>query len=460
VLIYRVFYKLILNLIQFTLWIEKIFSFKLIKGKMAQIIEQKNSHLIFYRNFEQFKTAKTPLWIHAASGELEYAKPLLREIKKQNPKQCILVTYFSPSALPMIEKTKEIDIWAPLPWDTDDEIINFLNKFDPQILILARTDLWPNVIHRCKNRKIKTILMGATFAEGSKKIKGLGKWVTKLALQNLDSILLVTKSDQQMLESIYSDQFTNKTLVIGDPRMDQVYYRIQEKRILPQDLTKWASENLLMVAGSTWPEDEEPLLKAVALLNNLNVENKKNKILLVPHENTKEHIESLKRLCISHKLSVSVWTESLSHSTSQNIASQNIASQNIASQNITSQILIFDQMGYLSDLYQLAPLAFVGGSFRSQVHSVMEALAYGCKVLVGPHYKNNREAIAFVKLQFVIPCEGYKDLIKAIQIHSLDQKPERLSIQRQIIQDKIFSQRGATQIVFTTCRDALLATRN
>lgn len=419
--VYQLIYKWVLNFVQFILYIEKLapiklFNVKLFKGKMAQIIEQKNLHPTFYRN----SLPTNPIWIHAASGELEYAKPLFREIKKQNPKQSILVTYFSPSALSMIEKTKEIDAWSPLPWDTDSEILNFLNKFKPQVLIIARTDLWPNLIRHCKNRNIKTILMGATFAEGSKKIKGLGKWVTKLALTNLDHILVVSQTDQQMLESIYSDQFAKKTIVSGDPRLDQVYHRIQEKRPLPQLLTDWARNNLVLVAGSTWPEDEQPLIKALAHLN--------LKALIVPHENTYKHIDSLKKLCVANGLSVSVWSE---------------YKMNSDEQNITSQILIFDQMGLLADLYQLAPLAFVGGSFKAQVHSVMEALAYGCKVFVGPHYKNNREAIEFSKLQFVIPCKDCEDLINKLASTLASQNAQ----EKTLIQDRVLSQRGATQTV-------------
>jgi 3-deoxy-D-manno-octulosonic-acid transferase len=61
--------------------------------------------------------------------------------------------------------------------------------------------------------------------------------------------------------------------------------------------------------------------------------------------------------------------------------------------------LIVDQTGILAELYLKARWAFVGGSFRKTVHSVMEPLAAGCVTFVGPLHTNNREAVAFEKMQ-------------------------------------------------------------
>jgi 3-deoxy-D-manno-octulosonic-acid transferase len=59
------------------------------------------------------------------------------------------------------------------------------------------------------------------------------------------------------------------------------------------------------------------------------------------------------------------------------------------------QVLILDQIGCLQEIYAWGDLAFVGGSFKDKVHSVMEPLAAGLPVMVGPHHNNNREALHF-----------------------------------------------------------------
>lgn len=57
--------------------------------------------------------------------------------------------------------------------------------------------------------------------------------------------------------------------------------------------------------------------------------------------------------------------------------------------------MLVDSVGLLAELYTLGQIAFVGGSFRGSVHSVMEPLAAGCITLVGPDHLNNREAVEF-----------------------------------------------------------------
>ncbi|MBY0383898.1 hypothetical protein K2X05_01965, partial [bacterium] len=57
------------------------------------------------------------------------------------------------------------------------------------------------------------------------------------------------------------------------------------------------------------------------------------------------------------------------------------------------------KVGFLAELYKQSDFSFIGGSFRKQVHSVMESLACGCLTFVGPFYHNNREAIDFSQLK-------------------------------------------------------------
>ncbi|MCB0394319.1 MAG: hypothetical protein KDD25_07155, partial [Bdellovibrionales bacterium] len=97
---------------------------------------------------------KRPIWIHTSSGEFEYAKPLIRKLKEQNPKCLILVTYFSPTYKKNIESFKEVDFAVPSPFDTPSEVRKFLDYFNPAILLISRTDLWPEMLTQTRNRGI------------------------------------------------------------------------------------------------------------------------------------------------------------------------------------------------------------------------------------------------------------------------------------------------------------------
>src|SRR6185437_15712095 len=60
---------------------------------------------------------RPPIWIHASSGEFEYARPVIRQLKAADPAQPIVVTYFSPSYASAIAATPGVDWSTPLPLD-------------------------------------------------------------------------------------------------------------------------------------------------------------------------------------------------------------------------------------------------------------------------------------------------------------------------------------------------------
>ncbi len=308
------------------------------------------------------------IWFHAASGEIEYIRPLLRLWKQKHPEDLLFLTYFSTSARSMIRSLTEIDGWAPLPFDLPGPCEKFIKHLNPDILVIARTDLWPTLLAKMGSRP--KILIASTWTEGSQKAVGAGRWMSLWCIKYLNKICVVSESDAAFLKTLKSNVPCSVT---GDPRFDQVQFRLQQQRPLPNLLKTWSHGQSVVIAGSTWAEDEEVLLPSWK-----SVAEPGRRLLLVPHETTQEHLTLLTKTLTSANLTFTLWSECF-HSTNP----------------ISTDILIFNQKGWLAELYQLADLAFIGGSFKKQVHSVMEALGCGLPVLVGPCYRNNREAIEF-----------------------------------------------------------------
>jgi 3-deoxy-D-manno-octulosonic-acid transferase len=159
--------------------------------------------------------------------------------------------------------------------------------------------------------------------------------------------------------------------VLGDTRFDQVQFRLKNPKALPAQLRPTLPA---LVAGSTWPQDERILIEGLAPL----LLKQKIQMLLVPHEPTNAHIQSLERQLTKAGLQFQKYSDGLAWT--------------------SAQVLIVDQVGVLAELYQWANIAFVGGSFKASVHSVMEPLGAGCLTLVGPYYSNNREALEFSQI--------------------------------------------------------------
>ncbi|MNJ94688.1 3-deoxy-D-manno-octulosonic acid transferase [compost metagenome] len=345
----------------------------LAQGKLQQMILDKNQGFVHLKHphTQSAIAINRPIWIHAASGEIEYARPVIRELKKIHPHIPILVTYSSPSAKKILESIHEIDAWAALPWDLDFVLNDFITKWNPRVILYARTDVWPVLSEVCKKKNIPAALFSATFADNSSRLTGITKYLTKYSMQNLSVIHCVSEEDKKNIEAL---KLETPVIANGDTRFDQVFHRLENPKPLKNSLMP-QPEDFVMIAGSTWPEDETILIPA---LKKAKLEG--CKIILAPHETTATHLNSLESQLTEAGLKHIRYSQSDSWG--------------------TAKVLVIDQVGILAELYTWADVAFIGGSFKKQVHSVMEALAAGLPVLVGPHHQNNREALFYQKKNF------------------------------------------------------------
>lgn len=305
-----------------------------------------------------------PVWIHAASGEFEYAKPVIRELAASGEK--IFVTYFSPTYADNVRRFQGVTASCPLPFDDVNELSEMIARVKPKALLIARTDVWANTVACARESQVPTLLFSATFHSGSKRMGAHVRSLTAASLKLLSTVHCVSEDDRATLRTIGVEQVE----VHGDSRYDQVLKRLQEPKPLPSHVHALLHPDVL-VAGSVWREDVGALLPATQ---------SKKTFVLVPHEIDESLMAMIeaeaKRLGRSHVR--------LSRASATSAA--------------PTEIVIVDQVGILAELYTLGRIGFVGGSFRKSVHSVMEPLAAGLITFVGPHHTNNREALEFQTL--------------------------------------------------------------
>lgn len=330
-----------------------------IHGKLRTILEERRSP-------QWPALSARPIWIHAASGEIEYAKPVIRIIKENYPHIPVLVTYFSPSAKKLIKDFPGVDCAIPSPWDSASQVGSYLKKFNPLAIMYARTDVWPELATQARAQKIPQILFAATLSEDSSRASGPLKYFSQWAFQQLDRIDCVSVDDAEQFQKLGLKNLS----VSGDTRYDQVLFRIENPKKI--NLQKHFNAPVL-VAGSTWPADEEVLFPALKIW----IENK-GQVILAPHEVSPDRLDNLQ-----------------SRLTKMGLQSQRYSQHKVWHESI----LIIDEIGILPEVYAYGDLAFVGGSFKGKVHSVMEPLACGLPVLVGPYHKNNREALQFQNIK-------------------------------------------------------------
>ena len=302
------------------------------------------------------------VWFHVASlGEYEQAQPMMEIIKKENPSYKILLSFFSPSGYEVQKNNKIADIVCYLPLDKKKKVDLFLNLVNPKIAIFIKYEFWYHYIHQLYLRKIPVYLVSAVFRPNQLFFKPWGnvyreilKYYTQIFVQDEDSKRLI------------QEHGWDNVSVMGDTRMDRVIKIKEDALILPvvEKFTKRKDNQTVLVAGSSWAEDEDIIFGYFNKHAYL-------KLIIAPHLIDEAHLEQieskLKRSFVRY-----------SQATEENI--------------LDYDCLIVDNFGLLSSIYRYGEIAYVGGGFGAGIHNLPEAAVHGLPVIFGPHYHKFIEA--------------------------------------------------------------------
>lgn len=321
--------------------------------------------------FREFDTKKKTIWFHSASmGEFEQAKPIIEKLK-ENYDYRIVITFFSPSGYENSKNYPFADVISYIPLDTKTNAEKFIKIVKPDLVILMRYDIWPNFVSRLKKSNIPCCIVDATMRKKTLRAYPLLKSFHKQLFKDITKILTVSKTDAEAFKIF---NCTGEQLcIVGDTRFDRVYQKSlsakQKKLIKPEAL----ENKKVFVAGSTWEQDEEVIFPAFEKLCKYD---KDVVIIVAPHEPTILHLEN-----IENEFAGKIPTIRFSYMNNYE----------------DERIIIVDSIGILLTLYTYADVAFVGGSFKQNIHNVLEAAVYGIPVLFGPKISNSQEAIELVK---------------------------------------------------------------
>ena len=181
----------------------------------------------------------------------------------------------------------------------------------------------------------------------------------------------------------------------GDTRFDRVI-TIREHFRPIAIVEAFAAGASLVVAGSTWPRDEEIIA---------GVGTKDHKWIIAPHEISEAHLQSIEKL-FPHALRYSMITDERDQRLPE------------------ARVLIIDNVGMLSRLYHYATIAYVGGGFtRDGIHNILEAAVWNKPVIFGPNYAKYREARELIAAGGAFSIEGSKalqDQLAALQEEVLE----------------------------------------
>ena len=307
---------------------------------------------------------KEVIWVHAASlGEFEQGLPVLESLKLSYPHYQIILTFFSPSGYEVRKNAPIADVVCYLPLDSSWNAKNFIKTMKPKLAIFIKYEVWPNYLKQLNDHSIPAVLISAIFSQRQIYFKSYGRFMRR-SLRSFIHIFVQNEDSKKRLKEIGIENVT----VSGDTRFDRVA-KIRERDNQLEFMDRFSDELPCLVAGSTWPEDEE------LLINYINSENDKMRFVLVPHDIKKPHLKQLR-----NKL---------------NTPSVLYSEKDLADLS-SNPVLIIDTVGLLTKIYSYADIAYVGGGFATGLHNTLEPAVFGIPVLIGPKYQNFQEALDLV----------------------------------------------------------------
>jgi len=300
------------------------------------------------------------IWFHAASlGEFEQGRPMIETIRKRHPEYKILLTFFSPSGYEIRKNYEGADVVCYLPFDTPFKVRKFINLANPSMAVFIKYEFWLNYLTELKKRNIKTYLISAVFRPNQVFFKWYGKWYRKIFLC-YERLFVQDEASKKLL----AEHGIVNVNVCGDTRFDRVLEIQQNARLLPEIETFTNGKQLILVAGSSWPKDEDIIIPYFNTHPEI-------KLIIAPHQIHREHL---------------LYIQSLLNRPAIRLSESCIKTLQ------TNDCLIIDSFGLLSSIYRYGDIAYIGGGFEKGIHNTLEAAVYGIPVIFGPKHQKFKEA--------------------------------------------------------------------
>ena len=362
------------------------------------------------------------IWLHCASlGEFEQARPLIELIRQNQPELCIILSFFSPSGYEAQKHYPLADYVFYLPLDTPSNARKFINLVHPSLALFVKYEFWYNYLNTLHKAHIPVILFSALFQSRHPFFKWYGSLHRRM-LKLYQHIFVQDEHSKILLAGIGINHVT----VAGDTRFDRTKAVLQQQKSYPS-VEAFKCDKKLLIAGSTWKEDEQ-FLKKMLSEHHLDF-----KLLIVPHEVHDAHIQAILQMF------------------DQQICFWNADPDTLRD----AAVAVVNEVGHLSALFRYADAAWIGGGYtRSGIHNVLEPAVYGLPVFFGPNYKRYKEATELIDYGGAMSLTDPKKLSASLkdtsQLHNMGRQSRKYVLQHLGATQKIYDYMVAEKCFFNT----------
>ncbi len=309
----------------------------------------------------QWNNDNARVWVQAVSvGEVVAAAPMVNELLQQNLN--VVVTTTTPTGSDRVHNLfGEAVFHVYVPYDLGFLIRRFIHKVKPDLLVIMETELWPNLLHQCRHAAVKVMLVNARLSPKSAAGYQRFSSLTRIMLNNIDQIAAQANADAERFIQLGAAEGAVTTT--GSLK----FYVDVEHNETPGGIFTSIEQSgrMVLIAASTREGEEE---KVLAAYQNIKNDNEGTLLLLIPrHPERFDKVESMVRAA-----GFTLQRRS-----------------NNATLKSETDVVLGDSMGEMLAYYQLANIAFVGGSLvNTGCQNVIEPAAIGLPVIVGPSQFN------------------------------------------------------------------------
>jgi 3-deoxy-D-manno-octulosonic-acid transferase len=319
-------------------------------------------------------------WFHCASlGEFEMARPVIEQLQVEFPETEIIITFFSPSGYEQRSHFICTGVYY-LPYDTAKNARKWYEILQPDVAVFVKYEFWLNYMQAGLNAGCDMVAISVLLREGQFFFE---PWAAPWKKQLLDFKRIFVQNTTSDL--VGKEEGLRNIVVAGDIRYDRVLDTLEHAGELDL-IQEFKGEAPLLVAGSTWEEEEKNLFQYLSI---------KSwplgwKWIIAPHEVNKAHVDSiLNRFSDYYPVTYSQW--------------------NASAEKPKHRILVIDNVGLLSRIYRYGNAAVIGGAWGKGLHNILEPAAFGLPVLFGPKHQKFPEAQEAIDAGFASSAKDYEE---------------------------------------------------
>ena len=327
------------------------------------------------------------IWVHAVSvGEVKAVEQLLERLRQQFPEKPLVVSTATPTGQQVAHARSDIvDHTFYFPIDIPWCVRRAVERVDPEMVIIAETEIWPNFLRACRRRGVRVVMINGRISDRSfSRYRLVRRWLRRV-FEDYTMIGMQSERDRQRIEAIGADP--RKVTVLGNLKYDAVASTRNVENALASLLIRW---NPLWIAASTMPGEEELVLDAFGQVLNMHPG---LKLLIAPRH--AERFEAVAEIIEGRGLEMVRRTQLISGN---------------------SPVLLLDTIGELAALFQYATVVFIGGSLvPTGGHNMLEPARQSKPIVFGPHMENFRDMVRlFLETNAAIQIQSANQLAPAI----------------------------------------------